>query len=343
MLHRSIRISPGILSQMGKPSALVSASAARKPVKKVGPKTLSTSSHVSSTLPISKGAAFVFNKTIGQHILKNPTIVNQIVDSAAIKPTDIVLEIGPGTGNLTVKLLERAKYVIAVELDPRMVAELQKRVQMTPYASKLKIIHGDFLKIELPYFDICVANTPYNISSPLVFKLLAHRPQFRAAVLMFQKEFAQRLYASPGTEMYARLTVNTQLLSRCNHLFMVGKNNFRPPPKVDSAVVRLEPRNPPPPIDFEEWDGMIRLCFNRKNKRLNSIFTTSSVVKLLEDNYKTYRSLNNLPEEDELDMKSKIKQILTDSGFIEKRPGKMDLDDFLSLLQAFHNNKLHFA
>lgn len=102
-----------------------------------------------------------------------------MVEKATVRPTDVVLEIGPGTGNMTVKLLDKAKKVIACELDARMVAELQKRVQGTIYQSKLQIMIGDVLKTDLPFFDLCVANIPYQISSPLVFKLLLHRPLFR--------------------------------------------------------------------------------------------------------------------------------------------------------------------
>ena len=135
------------------------------------------------------------DKSRGQHFLKNPLVVNSIVDKAAVRTTDTVLEIGPGTGNMTVKLLEVAKKVIAVEVDPRMVAEVQKRVAETAAAPKLQILLADILKAELPYFDVCVANVPYNISSSIVFKLLAHRPFFRCAVIMFQEEFALRLSA----------------------------------------------------------------------------------------------------------------------------------------------------
>lgn len=102
-----------------------------------------------------------------------------MLEKSALRPTDVVLEIGPGTGNMTVKILEKVKKVVACEVDPRMVAELQKRVQGTPYQSKLSIMVGDALKTDLPFFDICVANVPYQISSPLVFKLLLHRPFFR--------------------------------------------------------------------------------------------------------------------------------------------------------------------
>lgn len=174
------------------------------------------------------------------------------------------------------------------------------------------------LQVELPYFDICVANIPYQISSPLTFKLLAHRPFFRAAIIMYQLEFAMRLVAKPGDPLYCRLSANTQLLSRVNHLIkargseraltgrvlgaspptapfhrrlQVGKNNFRPPPKVDSSVVRIEPRNPPPPINFLEWDGLTRLCFGRKNKTLGAIFKHNATVGLLESNYNLHKAL----------------------------------------------------
>ena len=151
---------------------------------------------------------FTFDKSFGQHILKNPLVVQQIVEKSAIKPTDIVLEIGPGTGNLTASLLERGKKLIAVEVDARMVAEVTKRVHSAGYAYKFQMIAGDAIKVPFPFFDICVANTPYQISSPLVFKLLQHRPIFRCAVLMFQREFAMRLVARPGSELYCRLSVN---------------------------------------------------------------------------------------------------------------------------------------
>ena len=132
-----------------------------------------------------KSYNFTFDKSFGQHILKNPLIVQQIVEKSGIKPTDVILEIGPGTGNLTASLLERGKKLIAVEVDARMVAEVTKRVNTLGYSYKFEMIAGDAIKVPFPFFDICVANTPYQISSPLVFKLLQHRPIFRCAVLMF--------------------------------------------------------------------------------------------------------------------------------------------------------------
>ncbi|KAL7689155.1 hypothetical protein Plhal304r1_c016g0057721 [Plasmopara halstedii] len=283
------------------------------------------------------------NTNLGQHFLKNPMIVTQIVAKAAIRGTDVCLEVGPGTGNLTVKLLEQAKRVVAVEFDTRMVAELQKRIQHTEHSNHLQIIHGDVMRVQLPFFDVCVANLPYQISSPFVFKLLAHRPMFRCAVVMFQEEFAKRLSAKPNDELYCRLSVNTQLLAKVDQLLKVGRNNFRPPPKVESRVVRIEPRNPPPPVNFTEWDGMIKIIFNRKNKTLRSCFVTKSVLKILEENYKTYCSLNNELPEGDIDIKKKVEEVLAFEDYGSKRGAKMDQDNFLQLLERFNANKIHFS
>jgi len=284
-----------------------------------------------------------FNTGLGQHILKNPLIVQSMVDKAGLRSTDVVLEVGPGTGNMTVKLLEKVKKVVACEIDPRLAAELQKRVQGCPYQQSLQIVMGDVLKSDLPFFDVCVANIPYKISSPLVFKLLLHRPFFRCAVLMFQREFAQRLLAKPGDKLYCRLSVNTQLLARVHHLMKVGKNNFRPPPKVESSVVRLEPRNPPPPINFKEWDGLVRVAFLRKNKTLGSLFKLRGVTEMLDKNYRIHCSLNNLPLAADFDVKQKVEQILTGISFDTKRGRNLDIDDFLVLLHAFNSNGFHFT
>jgi 18S rRNA (adenine1779-N6/adenine1780-N6)-dimethyltransferase len=312
-----------------------------------------------------------FLKSFGQHILKNPAIVNAIVDKAGVKSTDVVLEIGPGTGNLTTKLLDACKKVIAVEFDPRMVLELRRRVQSDPAQnSRLEIIQGDFLKVDLPYFDVCVANVPYQISSPLIFKLLAHRPMFRSATLMFQREFAMRLVAPPGDALYCRLSVNTQLLARTQHILKVGKNNFRPPPKVDSSVVRIEPRHPQIPVNFKEWDGLVRFCFGRKNKTLGGIFRTKNVLELLTNNFRTYKALQVVPDKkvnkakakakadsmmdvDDEDeeatgtssevVKQLIEDVLATDGFGEMRSSKMSQDDFLRLLAVFNSKGIHFA
>eukprot|EP00457_Paulinella_chromatophora_P011010 gb/GEZN01011130.1/.p1 GENE.gb/GEZN01011130.1/~~gb/GEZN01011130.1/.p1 ORF type:complete len:358 (+),score=36.67 gb/GEZN01011130.1/:92-1075(+) len=285
---------------------------------------------------------FTFSHSLGQHILKNPLVVASIIEKAGVKPSDTVLEIGPGTGNLTMKLLEVAKKVIAVEFDARMIAELQKRTRASEHGHKLEILHGDVLKVDLPFFDICVANIPYQISSPLTFKLLCHRPFYRAAVLMFQREFAQRLLAKPGDPQFCRLALNTQLLARVSHLLKVSKNSFRPPPKVESSVVRIEPKNPPPPINFMEWDGLVRLCFSRKNKTLRAIFTNKKVLELLDKNYRTFCSLAEKQPSAE-PVKDRVEQVLKDCELSGSRSSKLTEDDFLKLLACFNEADFHFA
>ena len=123
-----------------------------------------------------------------------------------------------------------------------------------------------------------------------------------------------RLVAKAADPMYCRLAVNTQLLARVNHLLKVGKNNFRPPPKVDSSVVRIEPRHPPPPVNFLEWDGLVRLCFGRKNKTLGAIFRQSNTLQLLERNYKLCQALSTtqLPNSTQDSLSAAMSRMATD-------------------------------
>lgn len=245
----------------------------------------------------------------------------------------------------------------------------------------LKVIQGDVLKTELPRFDICVANIPYQISSPLTFKLLFHQSSFRCAVIMYQREFAMRLVAQPGDNLYCRLSVNTQLYARVSHLLKVGKNNFRPPPKVDSSVVRIEPRKPQPQVNKKEWDGFLRVCFIRKNKTLGSIFRQKSVLLMLEKNFKTLQAVlaslqkdgstgeaamnlgdqsmgieddDNEMDDDDMEMdegeggevsefKEKVMNVLKEGGFEEKRSSKLSQQEFLYLLSLFNKSGIHFS
>ncbi|KAI1421544.1 dimethyladenosine transferase-like protein [Xylaria sp. FL1777] len=236
---------------------------------------------------------FKFTKDLGQHILKNPGIAQTIVDKAQLKPTDVVLEVGPGTGNLTVQILNQARKVIAVEMDPRMAAEVTKRVQGKPEHKRLEVILGDVIKQDMTdlNFDVVISNTPYQISSPLVFRLLKLPKPPRTCILMFQREFAMRLTARPGDSLYCRLSVNAQF-------WKVGRANFRPPPQVDSSVVRIEPKtgSERPNISFEEFDGLLRICFNRRNKVLRALFLgNKEVLKLIETNYRLYCAQNDIP------------------------------------------------
>ncbi|KAG1775641.1 S-adenosyl-L-methionine-dependent methyltransferase [Suillus placidus] len=233
----------------------------------------------------------------GQHILKNPQIAQTYVN---FHPTDKVLEDGPGIGNLTVNILENAKNATAVEMDPQMATKLRKRVQGKPEQRKLDIIIGDFVRADLPYFDVRILFImPYQISSPLVFRLLSYRPIFRVAILVFQREFAMRLVARPRTELWSRLSANIHLYSKVDLVMHVGKDDFWPIPQVESSVVRLVPPDPPPPITFEELG---RIIFSRRNK----IF---GVIEMLEQHV--------FMIDDETDMKAKVEEVLSSSGYSE--------------------------
>lgn len=204
---------------------------------------------------------------------------------------------------------------------------------------------GDFVKAELPYFDVCISNTPYQISSPLIFRLLSHRPLFRTAILMFQREFALRLVARPSTELWSRLSANVQLYAKVDLVMHVGKNNFRPPPKVESSVIRLVPRDPPPPVEFNEFDGLGRIIFTRRNKTTHGNFMAKGVMEMLESNWKTWAAANDVVSvqhvrlndlltivqmiEDDFDIKKKVEKVLNDTGFTDQRVAKMDIDDLL--------------
>ena len=148
--------------------------------------------------------------------------------------------------------------------------------------------------------------------------------------------------------LYCRLSVNTQLLAKVDQLLKVGRNNFRPPPKVESRVVQIQLKNPPPPINFVEWDGMIRLLFNRKNKTLRSVLNTKATLKLLEENRKTFRSLKQKNDMDETydeneSVKDILERIFSKPEYNGKRARNLDLDDFLQLLTEFHDEGVYFT
>ena len=142
--------------------------------------------------------------------------------------------------------------------------------------------------------------------------------------------------------MYCRLSANAQLLARVDIVMKVGKNNFKPPPKVESSVVRIEPIQPGPDINLQEWDGLLKVAFLRKNKTLGSIFRHKSIVDMLEKNYRIYSSLKNISIDENFNPKAVIQEILEESGFNELRARTMEIDQFLALLCAFNARGFHF-
>jgi 16S rRNA (adenine1518-N6/adenine1519-N6)-dimethyltransferase len=205
-------------------------------------------------------------RKLGQHFLASPSILNRIADAVCPAPTDLVIEIGPGRGALTEKLVERASRVVAIEVDSALVEHLRARFP----APRCEVIHADVLSIDLGQWGRTpiAGNLPYYITSPILEKSLRSNPP--RAVFLMQKEVAQRLTARPGTRDYGYLTVQTALFATAKILFDVKPGAFRPPPKVDSSVVLLEPREPAALTEHREFLAFAGRAFRQKRKTLRN-------------------------------------------------------------------------
>ncbi len=203
------------------------------------------------------------SKSRGQHFLVDARVAHRALSYADLGTSDTVLEIGPGLGVLTRELVGRVRRVTAIESDRRFAEYLRRAIP------EAEIIHGDALKVDWPDFDVMVSNLPYQISSPLTFRLLA--TPFDRAVLMYQWEFARRMVAPPGSEDYSRLSVGVYVRAACTILERVPRNAFRPQPKVNSALVRLEPRPSPFPIaDPDRFDAVVAALFEHRRKTVEN-------------------------------------------------------------------------
>jgi 16S rRNA (adenine1518-N6/adenine1519-N6)-dimethyltransferase len=207
----------------------------------------------------------VARQKLGQHFLIKGAVLERIASAVCPQKPVLVVEIGPGRGALTEKLLKRADRVIAIELDPFLAAHLRAKFVEAP----LEVVHADVLDIDLAQWGrVPIAgNLPYYITSPIIEKTL--RSNFSRAVFLVQKEVALRLTAQPGTRDYGFLTVQTAVFAQAKLLFEVKPSAFYPPPKVDSAVVLLEPR--PLPIEpVEPFLEFVSRSFHHKRKTLRN-------------------------------------------------------------------------
>lgn len=258
------------------------------------------------------------SKKKGQSQLVDEEVLENIVDHGNIGKSDVILEIGPGIGNLTVFLTENAGQVIAIERDERLAKILRERIGDS---ENLEVINGDFLEVELPEFDKVISNLPYSISSPVTFKLLKHK--FDLGVLMYQKEFAQRLAASPGSTDYGRLTVNAYYKTRVELLDEIPSSAFVPQPKVDSQLVRLEPRAPPFEVKDEDlFSRVVRAAFQHRRQKLRNAF------------YHSFREI--FPEVDF--SKDKQREIIDDvlpEKFSNSRPAGLAPEQYGELANIF--------
>lgn len=180
-------------------------------------------------------------RRLGQHFLIRRGILERIAAAACPEPEPLVIEIGPGRGALTEFLLGRAARVVAIELDSGLAAGLRERFRD---AENLEIVERDVLETDLGQWGpaVVAGNLPYYITSPILGKIFDMGPLLGRAVLMMQKEVADRVTAAPGSRDYGYLTVETNFFGVPKALFSVPPGAFSPPPKVDSAVVRLDPR-----------------------------------------------------------------------------------------------------
>ncbi len=220
------------------------------------------------------GAAHIPRKRFGQHFLRDAMIIARIAQAIAPKPGQRIVEIGPGEGALTLPLLREAKAMTVIELDRDLIPRIEA---MAAAVGELAIVHADVLTVDFGTLAAgaklrVVGNLPYNISSPILFHCIDHLDAIEDMHFMLQKEVVERMAAVPGSKVYGRLSVMLQLACTVEPLLDVPPEAFRPPPKVDSAVVRLLPRPPGerPLAEQATIARLVRAAFGQRRKTLSN-------------------------------------------------------------------------
>jgi len=214
-------------------------------------------------------------KYYGQHFLHERGVIERIIAAVAPRPDERIVEIGPGEGALTLPLLRAAGHLTAIELDTDLIEPLRTRAASV---GKLEIIHADVLKVDLTALADggklrLAGNLPYYVSSPILFHCLAHAGAITDMHFMLQKEVVDRMAAAPGSKVYGRLSVMLQLVCTVEPFLRVAPGAFRPPPKVESAVVRLVPlpiSQRPDSHLARAIDGVVRAAFGQRRKTLTN-------------------------------------------------------------------------
>jgi len=213
-------------------------------------------------------------KSLGQHFLHERGVVEKIILAVDPRPGDRIVEIGPGQGAMTFPLLRRHGALTAIEFDRDLLAPLAEAARAH---GDLSLVHADVLDVDLTALAAgapmrLVGNLPYNLSSPILFHALDHAAAIRDMHFMLQKEVVDRMAAGPGSKVYGRLSVMLQAWCEVTALFTVGPGAFRPPPKVDSAVVRLVPRAPGSVgiADPARFAAFVRDAFGQRRKTLRN-------------------------------------------------------------------------
>ncbi len=216
-------------------------------------------------------------KAKGQNFLTDGRVADRHIEYAEIQPGDDVLEVGPGLGILTQRLIGKGKSLTCIEIDDILADYIGKT-----YGDRLNLIHGDAVKVPFPKFDRFVSNLPYSVSTPIIFKLLDY--PFKKAVVMVQKEFAERMVADVGSPDYSRLTVNLFYKAECQIVENVPKSRFKPQPKVDSCLVAITPR--PAPFEVKDEKTFFRVtqvCFDHRRKKIGTSLKAARMIQSAED------------------------------------------------------------
>jgi 16S rRNA (adenine1518-N6/adenine1519-N6)-dimethyltransferase len=225
-------------------------------------------------------------RRLGQHFLNRKSTLDRIAESACGERTPLVVEIGAGRGALTESLLARADKVVAIEVDPVLIHYLRQKFRDAVDAGRLVLVESDILKTDLGAWGpaVIAGNLPYYITSPILERLFEARGQWSLAVILVQAEVAARIVAEPGCRDYGYLSVMVQVQARAERLFEVPRASFRPPPKVDSAVVRLEPIDAAI-SDLPSFLKFAGNCFRYKRKTLRNnlagLYEKSTVESLI--------------------------------------------------------------
>jgi 16S rRNA (adenine1518-N6/adenine1519-N6)-dimethyltransferase len=237
-------------------------------------------------------------KSLGQNFLTDPNIQRKIIEALEPRPTDTVVEIGPGLGAITDHLLGQVARLVVVELDDQLARRLEQRHGAR---SDFQLIHDDALQVDLSKLGLpadykAIGNIPYNITTPLLFKMLApaHRPG--VFVVMVQKEVATRIIAAPDSKDYGALSVGVQVVAKVERLFIVPRGAFKPVPGVDSAVLRITPYQPPRLSIDEEHDlrALTRVAFSQRRKQFQKILRTAPAYALDPDRITALESSTGL-------------------------------------------------
>lgn len=224
-------------------------------------------------------------KSLGQHFIFDTNILRKILKFSEVKYDDTVVEIGPGLGTLTALLAESSKKVVAIEFDRKLIARLEEKFSVIP---NVQIVQADALKF--PYDTIkntfkVVANIPFGITTPLLFRLLEHRDRIATMTLLIQKEVAKRIVASPGSKEYGVLSISMQLYTKPDLKFTVNRKVFSPPPDVDSAVVhfRVYPKALFKIEDTDFFFKVVKTAFSQRRKMLiNSLKSFRGINEALQ-------------------------------------------------------------